>query len=97
MADVGKRGGRARVAVVVLVALVALAARVRLVVATRGLPQFEVPVLDSRYYLTTGAHGPRQPPPSALLHEPGGTRRSRHGGRDGDRDAPPQGWSRSGG
>jgi tetratricopeptide (TPR) repeat protein len=65
MADVGKREGRARVAVVVLVALVALAARVRLVVATRGLPQFEVPVLDSRYYLTTGAAWAAGTPPPA--------------------------------
>ena len=37
------------------VAAVALAARVGVVAATHGLPQFDVPVLDSRFFLTSGA------------------------------------------
>src|SRR5262249_38620929 len=45
--------------------LVAVVVRVRLVAATRGLPQFSVPVLDSRYYLTTGtAWAAGSPPPA---------------------------------
>jgi tetratricopeptide (TPR) repeat protein len=36
------------------VAAVALATRLAVVAATHGLPQFEVPVLDSRFFLVTG-------------------------------------------
>src|SRR5574342_402478 len=40
--------------VLTTVAAVALAARASIVAATHGLPQFDVPVLDSRYFLETG-------------------------------------------
>lgn len=40
--------------VLTAVAAVALAARLLVVAATRGLPQFEVAVLDSRFFLTLG-------------------------------------------
>lgn len=41
--------------VLTAVAAVALATRVLVVFKTHGLPQFEVPVLDSRFFLTSGA------------------------------------------
>src|SRR5262249_5107438 len=58
-----------------VVAAVALATRVAGVAATRGMPQFEVPGLDSRFFLVTGRAGADGTPlpPRPFFMSPGYT------------------------